>query len=514
MNFPTFHRLFCCAVVFLVLATVAASSPVIAQPAPAGDDDPAASLYERAQYNLSDEEYRNAAEEFRQVHVEYPESEYAGDALYWEAFARYRVGGTAELRAAMGALEYQKEQYLEAATRRDAAELATRIRGELARRGDAVAAAEVSRQAAELAESHAEIQSEMKAQAAEIAWETAALHKETASLAREEAALHRERMELDRFPEPAAIPDVAFPEMPLHPMWMSEEDETRMAALNALFQIDPERAFSIVEKILKRRDEESVRLRERALFLLAGTPYEKNEEILLDVIRNDPDPGVQEEAIFWLARVPSEKSFALFEELLDKSFDPGVQEAVVLALAHNPDERSDELLKNLASSDRSQKHIREAAIMGLAEKRSEGTYDFLITLFDDLPDDDLKENTMLVIAHDYGKESKDWLRGIALSDSKGGQSLELRKMALHLAGEEGYVTTSELVGMYDGLTEPDMREQVIYVLGHSDDPDAVDKLIEIARSEKDSELRRNVIFWIGNSGDDRAAKFLEELIDE
>jgi HEAT repeat protein len=185
-----------------------------------------------------------------------------------------------------------------------------------------------------------------------------------------------------------------------------------------------------------------------------------------------------------------------------------------LALAHNPDERSDELLRKLASSDKSLKHIREAAIMGLAEKRSEGTYEFLRKLFDDLPDADLKESTMLAIANNYHEESKDWLRGIALSDSKGEQSLELRKMALHLAGEYGSFTTSELVGMYAGLTEPDMREQVIYVLGHSDDPDAVEKLIEIARSEKDSELRRNAILWIGYSGDDRAVKFLEELINE
>lgn len=74
----------------------------------------------------------------------YPRSGYAADALYWEAFALYRLGGENDLRTALGRLETQKARFPKAGTSGDAVTLTTRIQGELARRGDAEAAATVT----------------------------------------------------------------------------------------------------------------------------------------------------------------------------------------------------------------------------------------------------------------------------------------------------------------------------------------------------------------------------------
>src|SRR5689334_3312677 len=64
-------------------------------PAPWNAADPADSLYRAARTALSDGEYARAATLFKQIGQRYPKSEYAPDALYWEAFARYRMGGDA-----------------------------------------------------------------------------------------------------------------------------------------------------------------------------------------------------------------------------------------------------------------------------------------------------------------------------------------------------------------------------------------------------------------------------------
>ena len=45
-------------------------------------------------------------------------------------------------------------------------------------------------------------------------------------------------------------------------------------------------------------------------------------------------------------------------------------------------------------------------------------------------------------------------------------------------------------------------------------PEAVDKLIQIAKTEKDRELRKQAIFWLGHSSDPRALKALQELIEK
>ena len=60
-----------------------------------------------------------------------------------------------------------------------------------------------------------------------------------------------------------------------------------------------------------------------------------------------------------------------------------------------------------------------------------------------------------------------------------------------------------------------MKEQIIFVLSqNAKDTAAIDKLMAIARSDTDREMRSKAIFWLGQSRDPRVLKFLEELINK
>ena len=87
------------------------------------------SLYRAAREALNRYEYRRAAQLFRQLRDRHPRSEYAGDAVYWEAFALYRVGTMDDLRSALRVLESQQARYSKEEIQADAATLTTRIRG-------------------------------------------------------------------------------------------------------------------------------------------------------------------------------------------------------------------------------------------------------------------------------------------------------------------------------------------------------------------------------------------------
>jgi TolA-binding protein len=119
-------------------------------PAPwAGQEDVADSAYRVARELFNRGEYGQAAQAFRVLPTRYPNSAYAPEAAYYEAFSLYRIGGTNELRQALTALEASKTKYPNAKSRTEMTNLATRIRGALARGGDAQAAAELSRTANE-----------------------------------------------------------------------------------------------------------------------------------------------------------------------------------------------------------------------------------------------------------------------------------------------------------------------------------------------------------------------------
>jgi hypothetical protein len=69
--------------------------------------------------------------------------------------------------------------------------------------------------------------------------------------------------------------------------------------------------------------------------------------------------------------------------------------------------------------------------------------------------------------------------------------------------------------LYDRMGDSEMREQIIFVLSQrQQDPAAIDKLFDIAKNEKDPELRKKAIFWLGQSHDPRAQQFLIDLINK
>ena len=47
-----------------------------------------------------------------------------------------------------------------------------------------------------------------------------------------------------------------------------------------------------------------------------------------------------------------------------------------------------------------------------------------------------------------------------------------------------------------------------------DEPAAVDKLLDIARTDPDKDLRKKALFWLGQSSDPRAAKALQDIIEQ
>ncbi|MDE3128624.1 MAG: hypothetical protein KGL38_11500, partial [Gemmatimonadota bacterium] len=115
--------------------------------APWAQGDPADSLYRAAREAFNRGDWRQSSDLFSQVVHKYPNSAYVADCAYFEAFSRYRIGTTDELHQALALLADQNGPATRSSRKADAAALAARIRGALAARGDAQAAAQIAREA-------------------------------------------------------------------------------------------------------------------------------------------------------------------------------------------------------------------------------------------------------------------------------------------------------------------------------------------------------------------------------
>jgi HEAT repeat protein len=459
-----------------------ANEPAPVPRAPWLQGDPADSLYRAAREALNQRENLKAAGLFAQIPERFPRSGYAPDALYWQAFALYRVGREPELRAARDALRRQRGRFPTAATKGDAAVLWQRIQGELARLGDEEAAADVRT----LAES-----------AAQPAPRPQPMPRPS--------------------PRPLAVaPTPPEPPQPPEPAHGSGDDrcgddsDDKIAAINALIHMDSEKARPILQRVLARRDAASVCLRRKAVFLISQGEHEGAEDILLASARTDPDPEVREQAVFWLSQVGSERAVGALDSILRASTDRRLQDKAIFALSQQDSPRARQALRTYAERTDAPRELREQAIFWIGQSGGKESSTYLRGLFGRIKDEELRKKILFSVSQMGGAENGKWLIGIARDRA---QPIEVRKQTLFWAGQGGAALT-DLTSLYGTLDDREMREHLIFVYSQRDEPAAVDKLLEIARRDPDAELRKRALFWLGQSDDPRAAKALQDIIEQ
>jgi len=213
-----------------------------------------------------------------------------------------------------------------------------------------------------------------------------------------------------------------------------------------------------------------------------------------------------------LITMDTDKAMPILISVLERRDDCSAElrrKAVFLVSQHETDE-TDDLLYNAARTD-PDFGVREQAIFWLGQEGSREDVEFLMDLFDDLESSELKEKVIFSVSQASHSAGGEWLMSLARDES---ESVEVRKNALFWAGQEGNVDAIELGDLYENAGDRDLQEHVIFVLSQIDgSEDATTVLIDIAKSESNSDLRDKALFWLGESRDPSAAKFLSDLIN-
>jgi HEAT repeat protein len=289
-----------------------------------------------------------------------------------------------------------------------------------------------------------------------------------------------------------------------------DDDDMKVAALNALLQMDEARARPVLRKVLARRDTGSVCLRRKAVFLVAQQQAEGTEDILLESVRTDPDPEVQRQAVFWLSQVGTDRAVNALDSILRFSKDPDIQDKAVFALSQHGSAKAQQALRVYAERGEVPESAREKAIFWLGQNQSAENAAFLRSLYGRLKSEEMKKKVVFSLSQMGGTENGKWLLGLARDPAQG---IEMRKQALFWAGQAG-VPIEDLTGLYSTVADQAMREQLVFVYSQRDEPAALDKLIEIARRDPNPELRKRALFWVGQSEDPRAVQVLQEIIEQ
>jgi HEAT repeat protein len=399
--------------------------------------DPADSLWRLGRRALADEDYRRAAELFGQIVSRYPRSEYAGNALYWRAYALFQNGRPADLREALAAIDRQARDYEDADSRQDAKTLRTRLVAELARQGDEPRARELEEQG-------------------------------------------------DKYKRERGC--------------SSDDDEIRLAALNGLMQMDSESALPILKEVLAKRESCSEKLRKSAVFIVSQKRGDEATSILLEVARTDPSREVRGEAIQWLGQARSERAAAALDSIVTSSTEDDILEKAIFALSQRRSPAAADALRRLAQNPRRSSHVRSQAIFWLGQtRRDPEDLRFLRDLFGRADDEEVRNNIIQAIAQSKSSEGMRWLLDLARDKSlptdarknslfwAGQNGMELRQligfydelrgqeemqnqMIFVLSQRRESEATDKLMDIALNDSNREVRKQAIFWLGQKKDP--------------------------------------------
>jgi outer membrane lipoprotein YfiO/HEAT repeat protein len=402
-----------------------------------------ADRYSEAQRALNRQEFDEAIAALRALRRDYPESRYIDDSYYWEAFALERSGNP---ERALDVIDTLLSEHAESESIDDAQALRIQICSELARRGDADCAAQISSTVRDL--------------------------DQVGDLTRSQAVNALINMRPER-----AVPIAT----------------QLLANRNQSIAIRRQALFILADKA----DDEAVAAQVRETLLSTALDTTDNLE-------------VRTQAVFWLSEVEGEESLDALARLLDVKGPKELTNAALFAISEHESPRAGELLRQFAQDDARDIELRKQAVFWIGERAEDGdtqALPFLMNLYGNVTNTELKRQLLFAVAETESPGSQVWLLERA---NEAGAPLEVRKQALFWASEAGlpiddlsslYRTTTEpelrehliwLISEHDSegsldllleiaRSDPDpaMREKAIFWIGDSEDPRAEAFLLEL-----------------------------------
>jgi len=274
--------------------------------------------------------------------------------------------------------------------------------------------------------------------------------------------------------------------------------------------MDAAGAVPILAQVMQKRDDCSAQLRKRAVFLLSQKATGEAVALLIRAANDDPAREVRSDAVFWLGQTRSEQATGALEQIALRSPDMALRDKAIFALAQQGSARGAALLRQIAEGDDTPRRLREQAIFQLGQRGSQANAEYLRDLFAKLPrgEEALKKNVLFSLSQMRGFGNDRWLLTVGLDEA---QTVDVRKHAFFTAGQNG-VGGSALATIYDQVRTPEIKEQLIWVMSQSSDRAGADKLVQIAKTDPNREMRKKALFWLGQMNDPRIKQIIADLI--
>lgn len=247
--------------------------------------------------------------------------------------------------------------------------------------------------------------------------------------------------------------------------------------------------------------------------------------------------------VYWLGRATNDESLSLLRGLVESSAARKVSESAVAAVALHDDARVGGMLEGFVRNSGVEK-VRTSAVFWLGQIEGEGAFladlvrneqealevrkqaafaigvskdkAALATLQGLYPEVKAREVKKQIIFAASVNESQDAAIDFLVRTAQGDADLEARKQALfwlgQKAGQKSLAALGQTVESNDADTE--VQKQAVFAISQRPKDESIPLLIKIARTHSKAQVRQQAVFWLGQTGDERALAFFKEILEK
>lgn len=275
-----------------------------------------------------------------------------------------------------------------------------------------------------------------------------------------------------------------------------DDEELKLIALNGLMQSDPERAVPVLDRILQTS--KSAKLKDKALFVLSQASSQQAYDVLSRVAKNGANPELQRRAVRYIGIMGGERNRRLLADLYASTPDIDTKRSVLRSYMVAGDR---EHLFALAKGEQNPELRAEAVSqLGLIGAREE-----LAELYKTESSIDVRKK--IIQAMFIGGNSEK-LFDIAKNEP----NYDLKLTAIRNLGLLGGERTGQfLLSLYDSDQRTDIRKTIInalFIQGNAR------TLVDLARKEKDPELKKAIISKLSLMNSKVGADYLMEYLKD
>ena len=284
--------------------------------------------------------------------------------------------------------------------------------------------------------------------------------------------------------------------------------EIKILALQSLFQADQDRAIGIVTDALRANPTPCQGFQAAAVSMLGSQRSPKVVPILLDIARTNPDQKLRLTAIKRLGEHHSEPVTEELIKLYDADSTKEIRAQVLRALVESRTPRGSAKLLDIARTG-TDIQMRQVAIRYVGEMKDASSLDELIRIYDADKTMEIRFQIIRALAEREDAKAREKLFNIAQQ----GETPELRIEAIRRLGGRGRVALDDLLRLYSGETNVQIKQGLLRAFADNSDPRAQAKLFEIARGSDPIELRGYAIRQLGSKDDEQTVNQLVSMYD-